>query len=380
MAGSTALYRNKPKLRARLREIPACAGIYRFYDVDGAVIYVGKSVCLRDRVRSYFTGKADCKKVRRLRQEVAALEWEETGSELEALLLESRTVKRLQPRFNVMLRGFVPLPYVRVDLTDPFPRLEVTRSPERDGAAYFGPFRNQGVLESAAGALADALQLRDCAVPGAQITRQRPCYRLELGTCSGPCLGNVSPAEYRRAVDSACSVFEGREQTALQILTARMERAAERLQFEIAARFRDVIRHIQSLGGRQQALLSATRSLSLVAACPSRRTDSLCLFVLRSGHLVLQEEVARQDLRDGRARRALAERLVALQPPARDAEAVRIDPALLDEVQIVTAWMKQRTREGSYWEFPTGTGKRELRAQLDAWLAMQVDEAVALAA
>ncbi|HEU4753819.1 MAG TPA: GIY-YIG nuclease family protein, partial [Armatimonadota bacterium] len=358
--GSPALHRDKTRLRKRLSELPGSPGIYRFYDINGSVIYVGKSVSLRDRVRSSFSGRATTKKLRRLRQEIVSLDWEETGSELEALLLESRLIKRLQPRFNVMLRGFVPLPYVRVDLQDPFPRLEVTRSPQRDGASYFGPFRSQAVLEDAVGALADALQLRNCPIPGTQITRQRPCYRHEFGTCSAPCLGLVQGEEYRRAVESACSVFEGREQTALRVLNARMERAAERLQFEIAARFRDVIRHIQSLGGRQQALISATQELSLVAACPSRKSDSLCLFVLRCGRLVFQEDVPRTELQVSRARREWTRRLLATEAPAPQADASQIDSALLDEIQIVTGWMKQKTREGDYWRFPAGGSTAEM--------------------
>lgn len=375
MATSTALYRNKTHLRARLNELPAGPGVYRFYDADRSLIYIGKSVCLRDRVRSYFTGKAAEKKVRRLRQEIAEIDWEETGSELEALLLESRLVKRHLPRFNVMLRGFVPLPYVRVDFHDPYPRLEVTRAPGRDGAEYFGPFRSQNTLEAAVGALADALRLRDCPEPGARLAGRRPCYRHEFGTCSAPCLGGVTPEEYRQAVDNACAVFEGRETSTLSVLQARMERAAERLQFEIAARLRDAMRHIQAVSGRQHALVSAVRELSLVAACPSRGSAALCLFAFRSGRLVLQEEVPLADLQRARTRRAWARRLVREAQPAPDAGSSRsIDPALLDEIQIVTAWMKQKTRQGAYWQLPEGTSPTDQTARLDAWLAAQVHE------
>lgn len=398
MARSTALYRNKTELQARLREVPTCPGIYRFYDAGGALVYVGKSICLRDRVRSYFTGQAATKKLRRLRQEVSRLDWQATGSELEALLLESRLVKLHQPRFNVLLREFVALPYVRLDTRDPFPRLEVTRGPARDGATYFGPFRSQATLEAGVAALADALGLRDCPGSGASLRGKRACYRYELGTCSGPCLGAVTEWEYRRTVEQAGAVFDGRGQAVLTMLQARMERAAEQLRFETAARLRDAIRHIQAVSGRQQALLSAISELSLVAACPSRQSDRLCLFVFGSGRLVLNEEAALEDLQDPGSRREWASRLVAAREkgpdeecsagsplpalPARgpgeaqgrldldaDEPAVRLDSALLDEIQIVTAWMKQRTREGAYWQFPAGTPPEQMVAQLDLWLA-----------
>lgn len=375
MPRSTALYRNKEQLKLRLAELPASPGIYRFYDASDGLIYVGKSVRLRDRVRSYFTGKADTKKLRRLRQEISRIEWQETGSELEALLLESRLVKQHLPRFNVLLKGFTPLPYVRVDLRDPFPRLEITRAPERDGATYYGPFRRQEALEAGLGALEDSLQLRDCLTPGEKLPGTRPCYRHELGYCSAPCLGLIDSQAYRAAVESACGVFLGQEQNAVRSLQERMERAAERLQFEIAARLRDALRHIQAVSGRQQALTSAVQDLSLVAACPSRTLDALCLFVFRSGKLVLQETVPLAELQMIRARQEWAIRLVAAQQARDPDEKEGIDSALLDEIQIVTAWMKQKTREGEYWSFPRETGARECARALAEWLAEQAASA-----
>jgi excinuclease ABC subunit C len=380
MATTSALYRCKTRLQERLRSLPQGPGIYRFYDVSGAIIYVGKSVSLRDRVRSYFTGKATTKKLRRMRQEIAELDYAETGSELEALLLESRLVKRHQPRFNVMLRDFTPLPYVRVDLRTHYPRLEVTREPQRDGATYFGPFRSQGTLEAAVHALSDALQLRDCDVPDERLPKQRPCYRHEFGTCSAPCLNLITPEQYRKAVESACGVFEGRERSALDALQRRMEQAAERLQFEIAARLRDATRHIQAVTGRQQAILSAIGELSLVAACPSRRGDSLCLFLFRSGRLAYQEDVPLAELWAAESRSAWVERLLAVSAPPIGPQELRIDPTLLDEIQIITAWMKQKTRQGSYWRLPEDADPLTRAHALYVWLGEQAGAELARAA
>lgn len=382
MPRSTALFRNKSLLEARLKEIPLTSGVYRFYDVSGGLIYVGKSVRLRERVRSYFSGKADTKKLRRLRQEIHRIEWEETGSELEALLLESRLVKQMQPRFNVLLKGFVPLPYVRVDLSDPFPRLEITRQPEKDGAAYFGPFRRQETLEAGIGALSDALRLRDCPGPGERLPGSRPCHRYEFGTCSAPCLGEISSAEYRVQAAHACRALEGEQEQAIGALHARMERAAERLQFEIAARLRDAVRHIQAIAGRQHALRSAVHSLSLVAACPSRKSDGLCLFVFRSGRMVFQEDLLLADLAADEQRQSWAIRLALAHHQASAIAPERIDSALLDEIQIVTAWMKQRTREGSYLLLEEATDPEAAARALESWLrdllvARSVPEAAA---
>ncbi len=369
MPSSTALYRNKLALKDRLKEIPNSAGIYRFFDVNGGLIYVGKSIRLRERVRSYFSGKADCKKVRRLRQEISSLDWQETGSELEALLLESRLVKRNQPRFNVMLKEFVPLPYVRIDLRDPFPMLEVTRAPARDGATYFGPYRSRSALEAGVGALTDALRMRTCDTPGWAITARRPCYRHEFGTCSAPCLGLVTESDYQASSAQAAEVFEGRAEPVLNLIRARMERAAERMQFEIAARLRDAVRHIESVSGKQHALRSAVSNLSLVAACPSRHSDHLCLFVFRSGKLAAHQEVSRADLRSNA--REWAERMVVAWADAPEPDRERLVSADLDEIQIVTYWMRQRTDEGTHWAFPPSPFGPEILDGLTEWLLDQ---------
>src|SRR5262249_17619893 len=121
--------RLSPELQARLKEVPSRPGVYLFHDQSSAIIYVGKSVCLRDRVRTYFSGRPATRKLRRLRREINAIEWQLTGSELEALLLESRLVKQHLPRFNTLLRNFRASPYLRIDWEDPFPLLEITREP-----------------------------------------------------------------------------------------------------------------------------------------------------------------------------------------------------------------------------------------------------------
>jgi excinuclease ABC subunit C len=380
MSTGSALYRCKARLKERLAALPAAPGIYRFYDVSGAIVYVGKSISLRDRVRSYFTGKAATKKLRRMRQEVSELDWSETGSELEALLLESQLVKRHHPRFNVMLREFFPRPYVRVDLHSAFPRLEITRQPKRDGASYFGPFRSQSTLETAVGALADALQLRDCDTPEARLAAHGPCYRHELGTCSAPCLGAIETEAYHRALRTACAAFEGQSDGALAALRLRMEQSAERLQFEIAARLRDAIRSVEAVAGRQHALLSAVEELSLVAACPSRHRESLCLFVFRSGRLAFQEDVVYTDLNERETRRAWVQRLLQAERPTSEPRN-GIDTTLLDEIQIITAWMKQRTREGSYLRLDERAAPQTTAVLVDEWILGQlVDQTRQLAA
>src|SRR5437870_3925422 len=228
-----ALPRGYAAVRARLGELPACPGVYRFRDRAGRLLYVGKSVCLRQRVRSYFGEHAGrSQKLRRLRSRVAAVEWIETGSELEALLLESRLVKEHHPPFNSLLQRHRHLVFLRLDLADPFPRLEVTDRLCRDGARYFGPFTLTADAERLADLLSDSLRLRTCDPPGSRVHRLSPCLRRDLGLCHAPCVRPTDRAAYREAVQSALLFFDRDGRPFRDRLRAEMADAAERLLFE----------------------------------------------------------------------------------------------------------------------------------------------------
>ena len=343
-----------PELRERLAALPDHPGVYFFRDTTGAIIYIGKSVSLRSRVRSYFTGKPDSNKTGRLRQEIAALDWQITGSELEALLLESRLVKRHLPRFNRMLRAFHPRPYLRVDLDDPYPRLDVTREPRRDGARYFGPYRRMDDLEQVVETLSGALGLRNCPERGAALPA-RPCYRAEIAKCAAPCAGQISVKEYRARVLEVVDGLEGRGQPIYQRLEGSMALAADQLRFELAARLRDALTQFRQLAGRQHALQSAVARLSLLAVCPSAREDSVCLFLFLGGRLRHQLDVPYAELADPLRRSTLAHELAAVSPPEAPDDGVYLDSAALDEVQIISGWMKQKTREGYCVDLPEET-------------------------
>jgi excinuclease UvrABC nuclease subunit len=323
--------------------------VYLFRDVGGQIIYIGKSVCLRKRVRSYFYRRdEDTRKIRRLRHEIRSVEWIRTGSELEALLLESRLVKQNQPRFNTLLRHYRHYPFIKVDLDDAYPRLEVTRTLERDEAVYFGPFSNSRSIQQAVDALSDALKLRTCEVPGQSLGRQRPCLRLEMGRCAGPCREPVERETYLESIQEACGVFEGQSERLLRALRDRMEQSAERLQFETAARLRDVFRDIQRLVGKQHALRSAVQSLDLVTVCPSRRSDAMEVFLFRAGRLVAQRELTGAEVSSKAVLERRVRELRSLFDAARGNAGRRVEQEVVDQINIITDWLKHRHGEGAY--------------------------------
>jgi excinuclease ABC subunit C len=351
MESLAALPRSYEKIRQQLVFLPECPGVYLFRDARATIIYVGKSVCLRKRVRSYFYRRDDdSRKIRRLRQEIRSVEWIRTGSELEALLLESRLVKQNLPRFNTLLRNYRNYPFIKVDLKEEYPRLEITRTLERDDAIYFGPFSNSRNIHQVVETLADALKLRTCETASRSLGRQRPCLRLDFGRCAGPCSQQVEREPYLESIREACGVFEGRSERLLRVLRDRMEQSAERLQFETAARLRDAFRDIQRLVGKQQALTSAVGNLNLVTACPSRRSATLEVFLFRAGRLVAQRELTADEIATPDRLAVRVAELRALFEAASGIAGRRVEQEVVDQINIITDWLKHRKGEGAYWE------------------------------
>jgi excinuclease ABC subunit C len=366
------------EVRRRLGVLPDSPGVYLFRDAQEQIIYVGKSIRLRQRVRSYFQVRADeSRKLRRLRQEARSLAWIPTGSELEALLLESRLVKRHLPRFNVLLRNYRHYPFIRVDFTESYPRLEVTRVLQRDEARYYGPFSGAGAIEKVVETLSDALRLRTCEAAGAGLATQRPCLRLDFGRCDAPCVHAVDRERYRRAVEEACRLFEGQADSLFGLLQGRLEQAAERLQFELAARLRDAIRDIRRLVGKQQALLSAVRNLSLIAVCPARRPDSVELFLFGAGRLLDQREVSLATLEQPSAVRALVRQLRGRYQGSAPSDATRVEQEVVDQINIVSDWLRRRSGEGRHLILPEAADVASAWQDVGRWLRQAAPQVAA---
>jgi excinuclease UvrABC nuclease subunit len=389
------LPRGYAAVRARLGELPACPGVYLFRDRSRRLLYVGKSVSLRQRVRSYFGEHAGrFPKLRRLRSRAAAIEWTETGSELEALLLESRLVKEHHPPFNRLLHRHRHLVFLRLDLSDPFPRLEVTEHLCRDGARYFGPFTLTADAERLADILSDTLRLRTCDPPGSRVHRIAPCLRRDLGLCHGPCVRPTDRAAYRDAVQSAILSFDRDGLPFREQLREEMADAAERLLFERAARLRDALASLDGIAGRQQAVISAVDALDVVAACPSRHAEHLELFLFSQGRFVDQHTIHRGILREpgsaleasrdllrcrGGIRRASSPVAPSTRPSSPTPQTgSEVEPELLDQIFIISRWLRQHSGEGRHFLLPADEEANYLALRLGAWLrdvVLEVSEA-----
>lgn len=318
-----------------IQALPSGHGVYLLKDTDGHVLYVGKSIHVRKRVREHLRGGSlDQPRLRRRVSRIVDVEAFATGSELEALFLESRLIKRYLPEANLLQRNDCDYPFIRIDTSDPFPRLEVTREPPTGDAVLLGPFRRRGTVNSAVDFLTEQLGLRQCTEP--LKAGMSACALLDLGKCLGPCVGAVDEAGYREAVDQAAALLMGQDGTVLAELTARRDALAEELRFEEAAELRDRIRQIEHVVGVQRRLDSVeARNLAIVA--PSLKPASRELFCIRRGQLIGQATLTCQ------SRVTTVARALARAFRATDAleDATSIPREKVDEMHLLDTWLQR---------------------------------------
>lgn len=246
-----------PELRQKLDDLPASPGVYLMKDREGTVVYVGKAVNLRARVRSYFQpGSSDTRSfVATLDRVLGDIEVILVGSEKEALLLENTLIKRHKPRFNVRLRDDKAFICLRLDERHPYPRLEVVRRMRRDGARYFGPYSSASAIRETLRIVNRWFQLRTCTDQVLE-RRTRPCLLYQIKRCPAPCVYDVPQEEYRRNVRETILFLEGKEPELVEELRARMLAASDDLRFEDAARLRDQMHAIERSLERQRTVFS----------------------------------------------------------------------------------------------------------------------------
>ena len=318
-----------------IQALPAGHGVYLLKDADGHVLYVGKSIHVRQRVRDHLRGGSpDQPRLQRRVKQIVDVEGIATGSELEALFLESRLIKRYLPEANLLQRNDRDYPFIWVDAADPFPRLEATRQPPSGSEVLLGPFRRSGTVAATVDFLTEQLGLRQCPEPIK--SRLSACALLDMGKCLGPCIGAVDAAGYRAAVDRAVAVLEGRDETLVAELTDRRDALAEDLRFEDAAWLRDRIRALEHVITVQRRLRSvATRNLAIVA--PSVEAGTRELFWIRRGQLAGQARLTRQTRLVTIERALLA--TFAGDPTAADESPIAREK--VDEMHLLDTWLQR---------------------------------------
>ena len=264
-------------LSEKANKLPLLPGVYIMLDAHGEVIYVGKAKKLKNRVSSYFHGE-HLPKVAAMVEKVADFNVIVAGSEFEALVLENSLIKRHKPHYNILLKDDKGYPFVRVDMKSDYPAMSIVSRAGKDGARYFGPYGGRGQTREIISTVSKALLLPDCSRRFPRdIGKERPCLNYHMGACAGWCREGSSAEDYRRRMEQAVLILDGKSEELIAQLTQQMEQAAEDLRFEVAAELRDRLRAIAQLANRQRVISTVFADTDAVGFCRGAKS---CFTVL----------------------------------------------------------------------------------------------------
>ena len=274
------------KLEEKIRMLPDSPGCYLMKDRDGNIIYVGKAVNLKNRVRSYFRDTAHTPKVAAMISHIDDFEILLCETNLEALILECNLIKKHRPYYNILLKDDKHYPYLKVNLKEPFPRLEITRRLEKDGAKYFGPYIGAGAVKQAIESVRKIFPLRTCTQPLPPRNPKRPCVNYDIKRCLAPCAGKCAEEEYRRMTEGVVHFLEGDYKPVEDQLTKDMEAASADMRYERAAQIRDQIKDVRGLMERQIALRTDGSEQDLIALAQDGLDAMVQILYVRGGRMI----------------------------------------------------------------------------------------------
>lgn len=278
-------------LEAELKKLPDKPGVYLMHDKEDHIIYVGKAVVLKNRVRQYFQKSRNVSpKIARMIEQIAWFEYIVTDSELEALVLECNLIKEHNPKYNTMLKDGKSYPFLKATIQEDFPRFVLARQMKRDGAKYFGPFTSGAAIRDTIELLNKLFHLRNCRkVLPRDVGKERPCLYHQMGQCMAPCQGSVDREEYRDNFQKALSFLNGNTKEVLKDLQQKMEQLAQNMQFEEAAVYRDLIDSVRQVTERQKITSDDQEDRDIIAIARNEDEAVVQVFFIRGGKLIGRE-------------------------------------------------------------------------------------------
>ena len=275
-------------IEEELKKLPACPGVYIMHDDKDAIIYVGKAISLKNRVRQYFQKSRNLGiKKEQMVEQIARFEYIITDSELEALVLESNLIKEHRPKYNTTLKDDKNYPFIKVTVGEEFPRIMLARKMKKDKSRYFGPYTSSTAVKDVIELTRKLYHLRSCnrSLPR-DIGKERPCLYYHIKQCNGPCQGYISQEDYKKQVDGLLDFLNGNHREILKELEEKMLQASDKLDFEEAAQYRDLIQSVERIGERQKITDQHREDKDIIAAAIEGEDAVAQVFFMRDGKLI----------------------------------------------------------------------------------------------
>ncbi|MBL8050114.1 MAG: excinuclease ABC subunit UvrC [Anaerolineales bacterium] len=331
------------KIQGILATLPAKPGCYIYRNAEGTIIYVGKAISLKNRVRSYFhADSSHDNKTRRLVRDITDIEWIVVGSELEALILEMNLIKKHRPKYNIRLKDDKKYPYIKIHWNDPFPKVTVTRNMIEDGSRYFGPYTSAWAVHQTLEALRKIFPYLTC---DREITGNdaRACLYYDIKLCTAPCIGAISQAGYRQMISDLMDFLGGHSEHIVIRLQNDMQKASEEMRFEKAAAVRDQLKAIQSIIERQKIVFGSDYKDSDVIAM-ARADGEACvqIFFIRGGKLIGREYFILEGTEDTADKEVVSEFVKQFYTEAANIPEQVMLPQEIEERIIISQWLRSK--------------------------------------
>ncbi|MDD3704934.1 MAG: excinuclease ABC subunit UvrC [Clostridiaceae bacterium] len=331
-------------LEDKLKNLPENPGVYIMRDEYNEIIYIGKAINLKNRVRQYFqNSKNQHPKVAAMVERITDFEYIITDSELEALILECNLIKKHRPKYNVMLKDDKQYPYIKITIKEDYPRLLIVREIKKDGAKYFGPYTDVTAVNRTIDLLKSLFPIRYCNKNISRVIgKERPCLNYHIKKCIGPCQGNVSKEQYRELIDSIIMMLEGKQERVLKGLEDKMHQAAENLDFEKAAEIRDNMNSLIKVAEKQKVISSALVDQDIIAFALNEPESCIQIFFVRGGKLIGREHFLIEDIKLSDSKEILSSFIK--QYYGSDALIPReiILQEEIDEINIIERWLSDK--------------------------------------
>ena len=275
-------------IQEELKKLPGKPGVYLMHDETDKIIYVGKAISLKNRVRQYFqSSRNKGAKIEQMVTHISRFEYIVTDSELEALVLECNLIKEHRPKYNTMLMDDKAYPFIKVTVQEPFPRVMLARRVQKDKAKYFGPYTSAGAVKDTIELIRKLYFIRSCnrRLPK-DLGKERPCLNYHIHQCKAPCQGYISKEEYRKSVEEVLHFLNGNYDPILEKLKAQMEEASEALEFERAIEYRELINSVQKIAQKQKITDTAGDDRDIVAVSKDLEDAVVQVFFIRNGRLI----------------------------------------------------------------------------------------------
>lgn len=364
-------------IQEELKKLPGKPGVYLMHDERDAIIYVGKAISLKNRVRQYFqSSRNKGAKIEQMVTHISRFEYIVTDSELEALVLECNLIKEHRPKYNTMLMDDKSYPFIKVTVNEPFPRVMLARQMKKDKAKYFGPYTSAGAVKDTIELIRKLYHIRSCnrSLPK-DIGKERPCLNYHIHQCQAPCQGYISQEEYRKSIDEVVRFLNGHYDLVLKELEEKMMAASESLEFEKAIEYRELLTSVQKVAQKQKITDTAGDDRDIIAMASEGEDAVVQVFFIRSGRLIGRDHFYLKSAENDTEGEILSSFIKQFYAGTPYIPAELMLPEEIEDQDIIEEWLTARRERRVHLRIPKKGTKEKLveLAQKNAQMVLKND-------